>query len=295
MDVHHRDGGRFLILHPLANEILQAHVEREPHLVAGLSLLAAQLADHAAERVDLHLAGAGGAAQRQIVFLLDAVLADAKAGQFQERIVALLQLLLRDGGDIADDVGHVAAIGVVARLADIDVDAWQLGRVDAEAAHLLPGEVLAHRDRHEGAPAMRLAQHALHVMLAEVDQVRELEQRRLHPVGVVRLLGHEDEAVVLNVDRQIVAVAVGDEASGRRQQAEVDAVLLRQNLVALALDHLQVVEPRAQPAQQQHLAAEQQGRPPVEELGSGLLGFHRARVPPRPLNGPAPATPGARR
>ena len=100
-------------------EALQLEVEGEPEILAGLALAAVELADLAADRVDLDAAEAGAAAQRLVVAALDPVLADAELGQLQQR-VAVLRLLGRvDGADIAQDVGQDGAVRVVAQQAGI--------------------------------------------------------------------------------------------------------------------------------------------------------------------------------
>ncbi len=65
IDVHHRRRARHLARQALVRELVQADVERGDEIAAGLAFLARQLADHAAEGIDLELAFAGAAAQRQ--------------------------------------------------------------------------------------------------------------------------------------------------------------------------------------------------------------------------------------
>src|SRR3546814_6082791 len=70
-------------------------------------------------------------------------------------------------------MGHGVGEGVVADLAHLDGYAGQLGAVHLDAADLVPGQVLAHRNRHEAALARDLAQHPLAVVLVEFDDLRQ--------------------------------------------------------------------------------------------------------------------------
>ncbi len=48
-------------------------------------------------------------------------------GELQHRIVAAGQVLVGDAAGVADDVAHQIAFGIVARLAEIDEHAGQVG------------------------------------------------------------------------------------------------------------------------------------------------------------------------
>ena len=64
---------------------LQLEVDGQRQIAARLAVLPVELLDLAAERVDLEAAEAGAAAQRRVVDLLDAVLADPELGQLEQR------------------------------------------------------------------------------------------------------------------------------------------------------------------------------------------------------------------
>ena len=87
-------------------------------VLPGLSGDAGELADHPAEGIDFDLARACGAAQLQILRLLDAALADAEIRQFEQRIA--VEFLLGYCGDIADDVRRGLAERVLACHALVD-------------------------------------------------------------------------------------------------------------------------------------------------------------------------------
>ena len=81
-------------------------------------------------------------------------------------IVAAGEVLVGDAAGVADDVAHQLALGIVARLAEIDEHAGQVGRVELQPRHLLPAEILAHHDRLGVAAAPQLAQQAVLLGLA---------------------------------------------------------------------------------------------------------------------------------
>ena len=104
--VDHDGTGRQLAGQPRHAETLQLEVEAQLEVVAGLALAAVELADLAADRVDLDPAEPGAAAQRAVVAALDPALADAELRQLQQRIVVRGLLGRADGADIAQDVGQ---------------------------------------------------------------------------------------------------------------------------------------------------------------------------------------------
>ena len=123
--------------------------------MTGLAFDAGEFAHDPAKSVDLNLTGSGETPQLGILRLLDATLADAKIRQFEQRIAG--QLLLRNGGDVAERVrGHVAE-RVVPGEALFDRDPGQFGDGDFDACHLVPAQIGADDDRHEGVLAPDLA------------------------------------------------------------------------------------------------------------------------------------------
>ena len=149
-----------MLLHPLGGEALQVEIDGEQRVRAGLALGAVELAHDAADGVDLDLDGAGAAAQIVLERALHALLAEAHGGELQHRIVAAGEILVGDAAGVADDVAHQLAFGIVARLAEIDEHAGQVGRVELEPRHLLPAEILAHHHGLGVAAAPQLAQQA---------------------------------------------------------------------------------------------------------------------------------------
>ena len=97
-------------------------------------------------------------------------------------------------------------------------------------------------------------------------------------VDVAGLLGHDDDAVALLVDRQRHAEAVEDAAALRGQQPQVDAVFLGQDLVFVGLQHLQVIHPRGQRADHARLQPAQQQGAAGQHLEAAFVLGKRARL-----------------
>src|SRR6266851_4588149 len=226
----HQDAGRALLGGAAPRgKLLQRHVDAEDRLLTGNALLTRQLAHDAPEGIHLDLAGAGAAAQVEVVRLLDAFLADAEVGQLEQRIVAR-QFLFRDRGNIAQDVRGLLAERIVADEALLDRHARQLQRVDLDARHLFPAQIFADHDGHEAVLAANVAQHPATIRFAQRDQRTDSLERRLDIAG---LLGHEHDAVGRAVVGENGAEAVDDAAARRRHQTDVDAVLIRQHRIAV--------------------------------------------------------------
>ena len=240
MDVHHHHRRAF-VPEAVIGEFLQGHVDGEHHLVAGLAFPARQFPDRPSDGVDLDLAGARLAAKPEIMDLFDAALADAEFGKREQRLAG--QFGLRNGGDITKQVGGGGGVWVTAALADVDHHARQVRGVDLDLRHLLPHQVLAHGDREEAASALDFVPDAAALVIAERDDGAELVQGLLHIRG---LLGDDDDPVALLVHRQFDAETVDDAPPRRRQETQIDTVLLRQHAITRRLDDLEVIHPRRQ-------------------------------------------------
>ena len=154
----------------------------------------------------------------------------------------------------------------------VDRDARQIRGIDLDLGHLPPRQMLAHGDRNEGPPAGNFAQDALTFAGLEGDKIGE---RVEDSYGLARLLGDYDESVVLSVPRQLDTEAVEDAPARRRQQVQIDPVLVRQYPVPWRLDHLQVIEPAAEQRHQCQLAGAEHGHAAVETAATiGVLTLH---------------------
>jgi len=99
------------------------------------------------------------------------------------------------------------------------------------------------------------AQHAAPVSLGHLDQPAERIERRLEIGGLLR---YDDDPVIAAVLGHRHAETIDNAATRRRQQPQVDAVLLGKNRVPVLLQYLQLVHPPGKSGGQQRLAAGEQ-------------------------------------
>ena len=255
LHVHHHHGRAFS-LEPLLDEIREPVVAGELDVLARRALVTAQFAHHSAGGVDLDPAGAGLAAQLVLEARLDTELADRKARDLEQGIGVLDARLVEfaERADIAHDMGEIAPHRVMARQAHLGRDAGKRGGVDGDAAEILPAQTVGQRHRHEGAAPLHLAQRALELGLVDVDQLAQLGH---HFVHVARILAHDHDPEILRVVGEHDATPVEDQPARRRDEPQVDAVLLGQKLVLLCLLDLQLAHPEAECADRRHLYAAQ--------------------------------------
>ena len=273
MNVEHDRRGA-LVFQPPRDESLQFEIHGQTHLAPGLAILAREFANDAAEGVDLHLRASAGPAQSEIVNFLHSRLADAKTGKFQQRIAG--QLPLGDGGDVTEHVRGFRRIEITAGLTDVDHDSGKIGRVYLDARHLLPFQVLAHGQRNEAAPPLRLAQNPAAGLFADRNDLADGVQRRLEIAGLLR--SHQNAEVAL-VDRQRLAIAIHDPAARRRQEAEIDAVLVGERPVAIRFENLEVIHPSGEQREEGELSARQQRHPPGKQFLPFGVAQHESQLP----------------
>lgn len=185
----------------------------------------------------------------------------------------LAQVVFRHGAHIAHDMGGIRAIGIMARQAHFRGDARQGGGVGGDARHIVPGDAVAHRDRHEGGGAPHLLDHAVDRLPVERQDCRQPGQRLL---GLACGFAHDDDPVDRFVDGQGHTAAVEDQAPCRRDQAHVDAVFLGQQAELVGLIDLELLHPPADHTRHAKLHGPQQGctaRHPARDVeGFGCLG-----------------------
>ena len=281
MHIQRDRGCTFLLRQPVLREALQPDIDGQLDFVARIGLDAAfvKLANDPADRVHLDLAGARLAAQRQVDLAFHTGLADPEAGQAEHRFVG--HIGLGDGAHIAQNMGRRVARRVIAKLAFLNGQTRQFRRVDLDAGDLLPAQILLDRHRHERRPPLQVAHDLLPLVLVQGHVIGQLVQRRLDVTG---LLGDHDQPEILTVQRQRLSEPVDDQTPGRRQEAHVDAILLRQHAIARALGDLQIVHAPGQRAEQadfqraQHRGAPGQGPEPI-----GIPLHHERRPPEEPV------------
>ncbi len=168
-------------------------------------------------------------------------------------------------------MGGDVAVGIMPRLADIDADAGQIGRIDFDPADFFPAQVLAYGNRHECAAPAGFPQDSPTVVFAYIDDCVETFQRLLH---VECLFRDHDDAVVLNIDGQRSTVPVHDVAARRRQKTQIDPILVGQHLVAFGFEDLKIIEPSAQTAEQGDFGAGEHSCPAAKCLYPQLFRLH---------------------
>ena len=289
-DVEHDDGAALVLLHLLHGEALDVEVDGQQRVGAGLALRPVEFANDATDGVDLDLNGAGTTPQIVLERALDALLAEPHGRELQHRIVAAGEILVGDAAGVAHDVAHQLAFGIVARLAEIDEHAGQVGGVELEPRHLFPAEILAHHDGLGAAAAAQLAQQADLLRLAQAEDLVEALDQQVGAAATVRRC-HGAEIVAVDGERH--AAAVEDLAARRRQQPHVDAVLLGHRGEPVGLDDLQLVQAAGQRRQQHRLCAAQHQRAAREQAAALAVALaeilHSAvspvRAPPRDSSG----------
>ena len=160
---------------------------------------------------------------------------------------------------------------VVARFADLGLDTRQVRRVDIDSRKLLPREVLDRRDGNKRPVARDLAHDLAAFVVAERDQPGQSIEGAFDIVGLFR---HQDDPIVAPIVRELDTESIENAPAPRRQEPQVDAVLIGQHLVLGGLNDLEVVEPADQHSQQRGLAASEQRRAPGKRLVSTAITLH---------------------
>ena len=273
---HHASG---LALEHLVPQLLQAQVDAEEDLLAGLGFALQLLREPAPGDVDLDQPPALGSAQAVIQAVLQALLAHEVA-QGQGRVG--LHLGLVGLGHVAEHVGEQVPVNILAPGAREDFDPRP-----AQAATLDQGDVLEVQVRHQGQGL-----EGFHLgLVAGVDVLQAL-RRDARPLrdliqggrDVVAVLAHEAQHEGRLVDGQKLAVPVAQEA------ARSEDVLGAQLVVAaffgehLAQMDLQVPQAHGKEAEQPEDQALQESHAQARRfLAVGAMQI---------LHGPSSACPG---
>ena len=188
--------------------------------------------------------------QLLLVGALHTQLAD-EAGTRVFGAVDLLEVLLIDRADVADRVNPHFAQRVMPRQPRANIHARELVAMHGEARHLLL--VQEQFDRH--ALVDLVQQHGTpdiaHLFAAQKADAHQLRQRGIQRFVVAHLLAHQLDIEGGHVVRQHHAVTVEDQASTGRDRLGANAVALRETMVIVELDDLQI-EQTSRDRQQQH-------------------------------------------
>ena len=208
--VEHHDRGSLLDL--ATQRLLQFGVDADLDILAGHALAPVKLADHPADRIDLKLHRAGAATQQQVMMLLDTRSPDAHARQLQQRVA--IHVALGRRRHIAHHMGQVLTLGVETRGADIDQNARQVGGIDLDAGHFLPGQKFANNGRHKAAAAAKFALNPRPLIIGQRHDPRKSLQGGGNILG---LLGHQQDAPVQPIASDHLSIAVQNAATWRAQ------------------------------------------------------------------------------
>ena len=247
---------------------LQADVDGELEVAAGLGRLQNKFVVLTAKGVDFHLLAALGAAQLVLVGELQPLLAHGVA---KGELGIFFQLLLVGLGHIAEHMGQQRSAGIVALLAHHDLQARIEHGVGLDAGQGLVGQVGDEDERLKGLDPLlaaldRLGQH----MLVHARPFRDLVQGA---VQVLAVLAHQSQGKRRFADGQGRAVLVEDAAPGRADEHLAQLVVPGHVGERAALVDLQVPQAQSEQAkehQHQGLEQDQPGTGRVLLRGFGL-------------------------
>ena len=196
---------------------LHAEVDRQLHVAAGDRVGAAELAQHAATRVDFERQRARRPSQVLLEDLLDAVFAEL----IFERVAGALQRLVLgvvDGTDVTEHVRGARAVGIDAQCHFLRLDAGELVLSLFDVHHRRLGHVLRERDRQQ--------RRVLRIVDACVQRVDRHPEHRCEV---------SDEDVLVALVRDVLAIdgddvrepIVGEHPTlrGRRSRPRTGAML----------------------------------------------------------------------
>ena len=149
------------------------------------------------------------------------------------------------------------------------------GALTSILRHLLPGQELAHDERDEAPAAAQLALDAGALVVGERDDLGERVQRVVDALG---LLGGQQGAPVQLVAADDLAEPVEDAPARRRGEAGAMRLLSAERRVALALDHLHLVQLGAERAEDADLPGAEQQRAAGEDAAGLALALERAHA-----------------
>ena len=228
---HHRAG---LARHRLLRHFLDPAIDGGDDLGPRVGLLAPHHLHRPTQGVDLDPLASVPAAQVLVQEPLQARLPD----HVPAAVPPLLHLLVAHLADVAEQVGRERAGGIHALGLDLHDHAGQLELALLHLGHVLERETPPHAHRTD-----RVSRHALQRVHEVADRhLQENGQACHHRVAVLHLPRDQGEGERGAVVHQRQAVAVEEDAAGRRHGPDPDAVLLRQLLHTAAFEHLEVPE-----------------------------------------------------
>ena len=222
--------------------LLKTHVEGQPDraprdVLRGLS----DRTERPPERVDSQFVLPGGAPEVRVEGRLDPGLAYLVARDHSGRM--LLQLLLRDFRDVAEELRRHRPVRIVAQERVLETEPPELVLMFLEVADLwLPDGLLDdHRRQRVAFPRSDPLQHVVDRDMQDPFESLQLTKAQ---VPLVRQIGRpEDDGRAGVVVHQDAAVAVEDHAAGRLDADRAQLVVLRDAQVLVTREDLQRPEP----------------------------------------------------
>ena len=139
--------------------------------------------------------------------------------------------------------------------------------------------MFAHHDGDEAPFAPDLALDPLPFVGVQRHEGCDPCQRH---VEVRHRLRNQHQPVVQAVPGQKLPGAVKDAAARRRQEMDVDSILVGQHRIALGIDDLKLVESAGETGDQQRLKAAHEERTPREQGGTSDFALHLSLPGARP-------------
>ena len=244
-----------------------------------------------AARIDLELALPAVPAKGGFESALGSGLANLHGVEAQDRIVVDGELL--DPADVTGDMAHRNAVIVVASPCRAGLDARKLRSQKIDGRHLIEGEVARDRERRSDPELPRLVREQRPLLRGQRHDVRQKLQA-LFEIAAFRMANCNVEALVVGSEQD--AAALHQPAALRRQELDLDPVVVGQRRVALPLEHLNLVEPRAEQPEATGLGCAEKKRAACELRRCAntqeVAPAHRGPLPPMPSGKPAEVSPG---
>jgi hypothetical protein len=118
---------------------------------------------------------------------------------------------------------------------------------------------------------MDVAQHAATIAIAQRNEGADRVERRRDISGLLR---HQLDAVGRRVGCEDHAEAIDDGPARRRQEADIDAIFVRERGIAISLHDLQKIHASGQCAEQPDLRAGEQDGPAGQHTRAKDLTLH---------------------
>ena len=211
---------------------MQVAIDGQPERFAGNIAACIEFAYHLATRRHLDPLCASRAAQRFVGASFDAVLADAKTREDQQRVFLLLILFGGRCADIAEQMGEMISVWIYPAEGAHRTQAGHIGNLDIQRGKSSPIEIARYFNGHVAGLDSDISADTQFVFETKRQYFADLGE---HGVKITDLLGDEFETVIGTVERQRFAAPIHDPATPRRNEAQLHPVLLGRQAILFAL------------------------------------------------------------